>query len=137
LEEEEPLAFDSFHTTCSSGSDPDGLGFDFDQQAQTNRHRDHHDPAQFQKKRTRRPQFLEQDLGLGGRSVLTEQSVALREERRRTNSQEHTGKMAPGLGGGMRSHGKKHHNQVVYKNGQGEIVDLTEPKDCVKLHHLS
>jgi hypothetical protein len=89
LEEEEPLEYDPYdQATFGSDGDPEKLGFDFGQQAQTHRYRDYDDPAQLQPKRKRRPQFPEQDLGLGARRVLDEQSLALEEDRHRTNSLE-------------------------------------------------
>jgi hypothetical protein len=81
--------------------------------------------------RKKRPQFPEQDLGLGARRVLGEQSLALKEDWRRTNSLESTGKMPSG----GRSKGKRLHPQLVYRNGDAEIVDTNE-KDLVARHNV-
>ena len=68
------------------------------------------------------PQFTEQDLELRARSVLTEQALALKEDRRRTYSLESTGTMHFGA----RCKGtQKVHTQLVYKNGEAIVVDPT------------
>jgi hypothetical protein len=112
LEEEEPLDYGQhYQATFGSDSDPEGLDFDFEQQTPTHRYRDNGDPAQLQLKKQRRPQFPEQDLGLRARSVLTDQSLALKEDRHRTNSLESTSKMATG---GRHKGGQKQHTQYYW-----------------------
>ena len=65
---------------------------------------------------------MDQDLRLKARSVLTDQALALKEDRRRTNSLESTGKMPSG---GKRTRDKRQHTQLVYKDGQAIVRDPT------------
>ena len=94
LDEQEPLDYEGYcNTTFGSDSDPGGLEFDFGLQKPTHKHRDSGDAANFQVKKKRRPQITDQVLELRARSVLTDQALALKEDRRRTNSLESAGTM--------------------------------------------
>jgi hypothetical protein len=72
---------------------------------------------------------LEQDHGLRARSVLAEQSLALKEDRHRTNSLESTGKMPTS----DRRKGQRSHPQLLYRNGQALFVDSAD-QDLVARH---
>ena len=87
LEEKEPLEFGEIEdSSFGSEGDLNPLGFDFQGLISTHRFPYNGDPAQLPSKKKRRPQILDQDLGLKARSVLTDQALALKEDRRRTNS---------------------------------------------------
>ena len=67
---------------------------------------------------------MDQDLRLNNRSVLTDQTLAHKEDRRRTNSLESTGKMT--YGQTKRTREKRQKNlQLVYKDGQAVIENPT------------
>ena len=79
---------------------------------------------------------MDQDLRLKTRSVLTDQALALKEDRRRTNSLESTGKMPPGQG--RRDRDKRQHPELTYKNGEVVVRDPTGfqiEQECLKRHN--
>ena len=120
---QEPLDFESYEqNSFGSDSDQNPLGFDFEGQTSIHRSPYNGDPAQLQFKKQRRPQITDRDLEFRAHSVLTDQALALKEDRHRRNSLESTGKMASG---GRRTKDKRQHTQLVYKDGQAIVRDPT------------
>ena len=77
---------------------------------------------------------MDQDLRLKARSVLTDQALALKEDRRRTNSLESTGKMP--FGARVRKD-KTQHPELTYKDGDVVVRDPTGfqiEQECLKRH---